>query len=48
MAYRLFTLPVNDARSAEPELNGFLASHRVLSVDQVVGVGDGRVGKYGE
>jgi hypothetical protein len=34
MAYRVFTLPVNDPGAAETELNGFLASHRVLSVDQ--------------
>jgi hypothetical protein len=34
MAYRVFTLPVRDPGAAETELNGFLASHRVLSVDQ--------------
>ena len=33
MAYRVFTLPVHDPGAAETELNGFLASHRVLSVD---------------
>ena len=34
MAYRVFTLPVRDPGAAETELNGFLASHRVLSVDR--------------
>src|SRR5271157_1987368 len=34
MAYRVFTLPVHDSGAAETELNGFLASHRVLSVDR--------------
>ena len=34
MAYRVFTLPVRDTGAAERELNGFLASHRVLSVDR--------------
>jgi hypothetical protein len=34
MAYRVFTLPVRDPGVAETELNGFLASHRVLSVGQ--------------
>jgi hypothetical protein len=34
MAYRLFTLPINDPGEAENELNGFLATHRVLSVDR--------------
>jgi len=34
MAYRVFTLPVHDPGAAETELNGFLASHRVLSVDR--------------
>ena len=33
MAYRVFTIPIRDARTAEQELNGFLGSHRVLSVD---------------
>jgi hypothetical protein len=34
MAYRVFNLPVHKPRAAETELNGFLASHRVLSVDR--------------
>jgi hypothetical protein len=34
MAYRVFTLPVHSPGAAETELNGFLASHRVLSVDR--------------
>jgi hypothetical protein len=34
MTYRVFTLPVHDPGAAESELNGFLASHRVLSVDR--------------
>jgi hypothetical protein len=34
MAYRVFTLPVHNRGAAETELNGFLASHRVLSVDR--------------
>ena len=34
MAYRVFILPVRDPGAAETELNGFLASHRVLSVDR--------------
>jgi hypothetical protein len=34
MAYRVFTLSVHDPGAAEHELNGFLASHRVLSVDR--------------
>jgi len=34
MAYRVLTLPVHDPGAAETELNGFLASHRVLSVDR--------------
>jgi hypothetical protein len=34
IAYREFTLPVRDRGAAETDLNGFLASHRVLSVDQ--------------
>jgi len=34
MAYRVFTLPVRDPGASETELNGFLASHRVLSVDR--------------
>jgi hypothetical protein len=34
MAYRVFTLPVRDPEAAATQLNGFLASHRVLSVDR--------------
>jgi superfamily II DNA helicase RecQ len=34
MAYRVFTLPVREHGAAETELNGYLTSHRVLSVDR--------------
>jgi len=34
MAYRFFTIPIQDPRQAEAELNGFLRSHRVLSVER--------------
>ena len=34
MACRVFTLPMRNPGAAETELNEFLASHRVLSVDQ--------------
>jgi hypothetical protein len=34
MAYRVFIVPVHDPGAAETELNGFLASQRVLSVDR--------------
>jgi hypothetical protein len=34
MAYRIFSIPIRDARPAEAELNAFLGSHRVLSVDR--------------
>jgi hypothetical protein len=32
ISYHVFTLPVHDPGAAETEFNGFLASHRVLSV----------------
>jgi hypothetical protein len=34
MAYRFFQVPVRDSGAAEEELNRFLRSHRVLSVDR--------------
>ena len=34
MGYRFFTVPIHDPRDAEAELNGFLRSHRVLSVER--------------
>jgi superfamily II DNA helicase RecQ len=34
MAYRVFVVPVRDEGSATTELNGFLRSRRVLSVDR--------------
>ncbi len=34
MAYRFFVVPVHDEGSAIAELNGFVRSHRVLSVDR--------------
>jgi hypothetical protein len=34
MAYLFFTVPIHDPRDAEAELNGFLRSHRVLSVER--------------
>jgi hypothetical protein len=34
MVYRVFTQPVPEPGAAETELNGFLASHRVLSADR--------------
>jgi len=34
MAFKFFTIPIHDAGQAEGELNGFLRSHRVLSVDR--------------
>ena len=36
MALRFFAIPVNDAASFETELNGFLAQHKVVSVDRFV------------
>jgi hypothetical protein len=44
MALRFFTIPVNDAAAFEQELNGFLARHRVVSIDRRLidqGVGSG-------
>jgi superfamily II DNA helicase RecQ len=34
MAYRIFRVPNRNPSAAEAELNGFLRSHRVLSVDR--------------
>ena len=34
MSYRIFTIPIRNPRAAEMELNGFLGSHRVLTVDR--------------
>ena len=34
MGLRFFTVPVRDSKNAERELDGFLASHKVLSVDR--------------
>ncbi len=34
MALRFFTVPVNDSAAFEHELNGFLARHKVLSIDR--------------
>ena len=40
MGLRFFTIPVRDSEKPERELNGFLASHKVLSIDrQLVDVG---------
>ncbi len=34
MAYRVFTIPIHDATGATAEMNAFLRSHRVLSVER--------------
>ncbi len=34
MSFKFFTVPIQDSGTAETELNGFLRSHRVLSVDR--------------
>jgi len=34
MAFRFFTIPVGDSQNTEADLNGFLASHKVLAVDR--------------
>jgi superfamily II DNA helicase RecQ len=34
MPYRVFSIPVRDSGSAEQELNSFMASHSVLSIDR--------------
>jgi hypothetical protein len=34
MPFKFFIVPIHDAGQAEAELNGFLRSHRVLSVDR--------------
>ena len=40
MGLRFFTFPLRNGEDAERELNGFLASHKVLSIDrQLVDVG---------
>jgi hypothetical protein len=40
MGLRFFLVPVRDSENAERELNGFLATHKVLSIDrQLVDVG---------
>jgi superfamily II DNA helicase RecQ len=36
MALPFFVVPVHDSGAFEQELNGFLASHRVVSIDQGV------------
>ncbi len=34
MAFRIFTIPISQTEPAEAEMNAFLRSHRVLSVDR--------------
>ena len=34
MALRFFTVPVSDSAVSEAELNGFLACHKILSIDR--------------
>lgn len=34
MAYRFFVVPIQDSDDGERELNGFLRSHKVLTVDR--------------
>lgn len=34
MAYRFFTIPIQDSGEASRELNAFLSTHKVLSVDR--------------
>ena len=34
MALRFFVVPVNDSGTFEQDLNGFLASHKVVSIDR--------------
>jgi superfamily II DNA helicase RecQ len=34
MSFKTFTVPIQDAGAAEAELNGFLRSHKILSVEQ--------------
>src|SRR5208337_4616636 len=34
MAFRFFTVPIQNAEQAEAELNGFLRGHKVLSIDR--------------
>ena len=34
MALRFFFIPVSDSNASEQELNGFLASHKILSMER--------------
>ena len=34
MAFKFFTVPIQNSEAAEAELNGFLGSHKILSVDR--------------
>ncbi|MDA1048966.1 MAG: hypothetical protein O3C40_00600 [Planctomycetota bacterium] len=34
MAFRIFTVPIRDPAASQDELNSFLQSHKVLSVEQ--------------
>ena len=34
MAFKFFTIPIRDSQSAEAELNAFLSSHKVLTVER--------------
>ena len=34
MGLRLFVIPVHDSSAFEQELNGFLARHKVVSIDR--------------
>jgi superfamily II DNA helicase RecQ len=34
MSFKFFTVPIHDGGQAEAEMNGFLRSHKVLSVDR--------------
>jgi hypothetical protein len=34
MAYKFFTIPIQNSESAEEELNGFRRSHTVLGVER--------------
>ena len=36
MGLRFFVVPVLDSGAAEQELNGFLGSHKVLSIDRTL------------
>jgi formylglycine-generating enzyme required for sulfatase activity len=39
MAYRIFTIPISAPEGAQGELNGFLRSHRILTVERRTGCG---------